>query len=54
MRRIAAKHGIDLSKLDFNDLLASRDEREEQEAIKFTQMNNKSKRSRIISKFISE
>lgn len=46
MRRIAAKHGIDLSKLDFNDLLASRDEREEQETIKFTQMNNKSKRSR--------
>lgn len=47
MRRIAAKHGIDLTKLNINQVLENRDQREEQESIKFTKMNNRIKRRRL-------
>ena len=43
MRRIAKKHGIDLSKLDIQKILDARDARKEQEAIRFTQINNQIK-----------
>lgn len=55
MRRIAAKHGIDLSRIDIDRVLESRDEREEKESIKFTQMNNRIKKRRLFeSSLISD
>ena len=47
MRRIAKKHGIDLSKLDIQKILDARDARKEQEAIRFTQINNQIKKKRL-------
>lgn len=49
MRRIAAKHGIDINKIDIDQVLKQRDQREELEAIKFTNMNNRIKRMRLFN-----
>ncbi|AYE37793.1 ATP-binding protein [Companilactobacillus zhachilii] len=47
MRKIARKHGIDLNKANIQDAIDHRDERQEQESIKFTKENNKVKRKRM-------
>ncbi|MFH5812098.1 ATP-binding protein [Companilactobacillus sp. FL22-1] len=49
MRRIAAKHGIDVNKIDIDKVLKERSRREELEAIKFTAMNNRIKRNRLFN-----
>lgn len=55
MRRIASKHGINLAKIDMDDVLKNRDEREKTESIRFTRMNNRIKRKRIFdSSLISD
>lgn len=55
MRIVAAKHGIDLNNIDIQHAIDTRDEREENEAIKFTQMNNRIKKRRLFeSSLISD
>ncbi|WP_363472809.1 AAA family ATPase [Companilactobacillus musae] len=49
MKRIAAKHGIDINKIDIDQVLKQRDQREELEAVKFTNMNNRIKRTRLFN-----
>lgn len=49
MRRIARKHGIDLSKMDFKKLNSEREERMDKEAIRLTKRNKASKKKRFLS-----
>lgn len=47
MRSIAIKHHVNLAAIDFNQVIANRDERQEEEAERFTIMNQNTKRRRL-------
>lgn len=48
-KRIALKHGVDYNSIDFEKIIANRDQREQKRAIKFTKKNQENKRRNIFN-----
>lgn len=48
MRMIASKHHVDLSKINFSKILSERDERQDEEAIKFQKIYDDNNRKRLL------
>jgi len=46
-KQIATKHGVDFKNIDFKQVLANRDKREQERAIEFTKRNQQQKRKSI-------